>query len=136
MGKLKGLLLLLISITMNAQDNKFNIIFSQDFDHHSAPVEYTFDLESPDFNNHGFFDSDHRWPDGWANNPNIKDSIVVDPISGSNVLKLCFDDAIIEGYDGQTSGRGGEGFLMDLGSEPKEVYLSYNMMVRPGFLPS
>lgn len=51
-------------------------------------------------------------------------------------MKLGFDDAIIGGYDGQSSSRGGEGFVMPLGSEPKEAYLSYNMMLPEGWLPS
>ena len=116
----------------------WDTIFYQDFEQHSgiAPVEYTFDLQSPDWNDCPWFDSDHRWGAGWAANPNIKDSVIIDPISESNVLRWSFDDTIIDGYDGQGSGRGGGGFLMDLGAEPKEVYFSYNIMFRPGFLPS
>lgn len=116
----------------------WDTIFYQAFEQHSgiAPVEYVYSLQSPDWNNHFWFDSDHRWPDGWAANPVIKDSIVIDATSGSAVMRLAFDDAIIDGYDGQGSARGGEGANLSLGSEPKEVYFSYNVMLRPGWLPS
>jgi len=116
----------------------WDTIFSQDFEQHAgiAPIEYTFDLQSPDFLDHVWFDSDHRWPAGWAANPLIKDSLIIDPITGSVVNRLSFDDAIIDGYDGQSSSRGGEGAVIDIGAGIDELYISYNLMVRPGFDPN
>ena len=114
----------------------WDTIWYLDFEEYESPVNYTFDLQSPDWFNHGWFDSDHRWPAGWATNPIIRDSIVLDPKTNSMVLKYGYDDAVIDGYDGQTPARGGEGALVRIGMEPKEVYFSYNMMLRPGWLAS
>ena len=137
MRKLKVNLLLLITITIiaqdevTAQDENFNIIFSQDFEHQSVPIEYTTALWNSDWNNPGWRDSDHRWPGWWAGK--LKDSIVIDPVTSSKVMKFSFEDTIADGYDGQTGFRGGDTWDTDLGVEPKEVYFTYNVMWRPGF---
>ena len=121
----------------------WDTIFYQDFEQHTgiAPIEYTFDLQSPDWNDWSWFDTDHQWPTCWATNPKINDSIVIDPKTGSAVLRYGFDGCSIpncceSSYDGQTPARGGEGALVPLDGEYQEVYFSYNIMLRPGWLAS
>ena len=56
----------------------------------------------------------------------------MDPQTLSKVLKLNFDDDIYSGYGGNY-GRGGDSWRMPLSPVYTEVYLSYNMMLRPGW---
>ncbi len=114
-----------------ADDAIYNIFFSQDFEHHQAPIEYTKDLWNPDWNYPGWRDGDHR-PEGWWAE-NIKDSIVVDRETNSTVMKFNFKDTIINGVTGYYPIRGGDHWITELGLEAKEIYFSYNVKFRPGF---
>jgi hypothetical protein len=123
----------------------FEIYWAVDFENHAAPIEYTTAIQSPEFLNDDFFPGspEKRWPSDWANYDFINDWIVIDPLSGSKVLKYQFSDTIMQGYDGQTPSRGGDGPLLSFGTngtalyiEPQELYFSYNFMLRPGWLPS
>lgn len=120
----------------------WDTIFYQDFEQHvTAPLYYTSaytppgglpNLQPPDWNNWTWFDSDHRypgtWPDGWYLNPNIQDSIVIDPLTGSKVLKESFDDDFLAGYGGQGPARGGDSWRMPLPDAPySELYVSFNV---------
>lgn len=113
-------------------DGIYNAIFSQDFEHHSAPIEYTTSKWNPDWNNPGWRDGDHRYPEWFAQN--IKDSIVLDHETGSKVMKFSFTDTIVDGYAGVSPYRGGDYWKVSLGQEPKELYFSYNIKFRPGFV--
>lgn len=126
-----------------ASPEGYTIYWNVDFENHSVPVNYIFELQSPDFMNHWWFDSDHR-QSPW-NIPEVNDSLIEDPISGSHVLKYSFKSGTINGVDGQMPFHQGEGALIKFGNDPyatgtigelQEVYLSYNVMLRPGWLPS
>ncbi len=112
----------------------FNIIYSQDLEHHrnrQIPFEYTTDLWNPDWSYPGWRDGDNRWPSWFANH--IKDSIVLDPLTGSVAMKFNFTDTVVGGYSGESPYRGGDYWKVNIGAEPKEMYLSYNVFFRPGF---
>ena len=143
MRKLKVFLLLLIPITIIAQvedpDDRFNIILSQDFEHHDAPIHYSRDLFLADDWNAWEMNGEDHWraedfrsPQWFADN--VKDSIQVDPITGSKVLRLMYAGGYHDGYDGQ-SGRGGDYWKTPLpGGAYTEVYYSMNIMLKPGWM--
>jgi hypothetical protein len=119
----------------DVSSDQFNIIFSQNLEQHTdAPMEYTLDLFTPDWNGATWRNSDHRWPECWAAKEELKDWIVIDPLSGSKVIRFSMDDDVCDGYDGQGSFRGGDSWMAYFDEpEPKEVYFSYNIMFKPGF---
>jgi len=115
----------------------WDTIFYFDFEDNSAPSHYDLTAFLADgwtsvYQNgyDNFRASDHRGPGYWIGN--VPDSIVVDPQTNSKVLKLNFDDAFEDGYCGNF-GRGGDSWKMELDAVYTEVYLSYNVMLRPGW---
>ena len=115
----------------------WDTIFWQDFEQHAgiAPVEYVYSLQSPDWNNHTWFDTDHQYPGWWATTTTTDDSIVIDIQTGSAVLRESFEDTIADGYTGTGPARGGDSWTMLLPeSGHTELYVSYNIMFRPGFV--
>jgi len=114
-------------------DDIFNVVFFQDLEHHDAPIEYTTELWYPDWNQHlttyGRMSDrrGHGWWDG-----KLQDSILIDPLSSSKVMKFSWEDTIADGYDGQIE-RGGDLWKIPLGDEYSEIYFSYNILWRPGF---
>jgi hypothetical protein len=116
---------------LTAQDNNLNIIYSQDFEHRNAPIEYITELWSSDFNNATWRDSDHRWPAWWEGK--YQDSILIDPETGSKVIKFSHDDIIVDGYAG-TGPRCGDYWQFSIGNGINEVYYSYNIKFRPGWI--
>ena len=111
----------------------WDTISYQDFEHRSAPTYYTeSEFESDWGENDMWRDSDHRWPGWWAGK--LKDSIVVDDLTSSKVLKLSFDDAYEDGYYGDLV-RGGDAVgHIYLDDEYSEVYFSYNVQFRAGWI--
>jgi hypothetical protein len=114
----------------------WDTIFYYDFEDNSAPIHYDYNAFLADGwtadtqNGHANFRaSDHRGPGYWVGN--VPDSIVEDPQTSSKVLKLNFDDAYEDGYCGNY-GRGGDSWRTII-SPVTEVYLSYNVMLRPGW---
>jgi hypothetical protein len=115
-------------------------IYANDFEQHNlpggSPIRYSRDLFLVDYPNATYLNGlnqwradDTRYPQWYADN--IKDSIVIDPISGSKVLRLMYAEGIHDGYDGQ-SGRGGDNWKIPLPGGPYlEVYASMNIMLRP-----
>jgi len=117
----------------------WDTIFHEDFEQHSAPILYDRALFlADDWNSITFSgipnwrSGDFRYPQWYADN--VKDSIVIDSVTRSKVLRLMYREGIHDGYDGQ-SGRGGENWTTVLPGAPyTEVYHSVNMMLRPGFM--
>jgi len=103
-----------------------------DFENHTGlPKEYTYSLWMADGWNgqDNWRASDNRWPSGWQGV--CVDSIIVDPVSGSKVLQINNKDTIIQGYDCQGSNTGGEKFYPAYSKSHDELYISFNIRVKP-----
>jgi hypothetical protein len=117
----------------------YNIVFSQNFDHHisSVPTKYTYGLWSPDWLNDTWRDMEHRYPAWWATQEGqdrINDSIILDDLSSSPVMKMSFIDTFASGYYGQGPNRGGDSWTIVLpGGSYYELYLSFNVRFKEGF---
>ncbi len=121
-----------LEIKESTPEEQFVFVFKQDFEHHNTPIEYTTDIWNPDWNYPGWRDSDNRWPGWWSGK--FQDSIIIDPQTKSKVMKFSFKDTIVQDYAGQLSYRGGDYWKTQVGSEPKELYISYNIKFRPGWI--
>jgi hypothetical protein len=117
----------------------WDTILYQDWEDHDAPIYYDRDLFLADYPNAltrsgipQYRASDYRSPQWFADN--MKDSIVIDPITGSKVLLLRYAGGYHEGYDGQ-SGRGGDYWKTPLTGGPyTEIYVSQNILLKPGWM--
>jgi len=116
----------------------WDTIFSQDFEHHTGlPLRYTSppyspDLQTPDWNNHWWFASEkYIYPACFEGI--YPDSLVVDPLTGSNVMKNSWGTYECGGYDAQGPARCGESFDMPLGGNYHEVYVSQNIQFDQNF---
>ncbi len=117
----------------------WDTIFYEDWERHDAPIYYSRPLFLADYPTaqyrrgiDQYRGSDFRSP-AWFQE-NMKDSIVIDPISGSKVLLLRFAGGYHDGYDGQ-SGRGGDYWKIPLAGGPyTEIYVSQNIMIKPGWM--
>jgi len=115
----------------NPDIETFDIYGTKDLeDHTGIPFEYTTEIWSPEWGNPGWRDSDHR-ATGWDFLP---DSIISDTETGSNVMKFSFSDTIINGKAGQLPYRGGDYWKWHLGTDYKELYMSHNVKLKPGFV--
>jgi hypothetical protein len=124
-----------------------DVIWSLDFDHHAsaAPFSYTEAAgQQADFPNTTYFNSEPEnrypgtYPNGWQYHPGIEDSIIIDDLSGSAVLKESFQNDYLAGYDGQSPARGGDGHLILEGFRNPtrtytELYVSVNVRLRNGW---
>jgi len=112
----------------------FDIIFEQDFEQHTAlPKEYTYSLfvaDNWDALGNDWRQSDNRYPAEWVGH--LRDSIKVDPITNSNIIQFSVCGHTLGGYP-CLGGQGGDNWKFPIGYHT-ETYVSYNLLLRPGWL--
>lgn len=116
----------------------WDTLWYEDFEQHTdAPLYYDLDLWHIDWGNPSapgwpWRHSDVRWPGWWAGQ--LKDSIVIDLETSSKVIKFSFEDTCADGYCCWNPSRGGDYWVYALDDEYQEVYFSYNVKFRPGWM--
>lgn len=115
------------------------ILDMQDWEHRTAPSYWSLSNFQTDvplsigrYGEQWYRSEELRFPQWWSDN--VDDSIVIDPVTGSKVLRTMWRGGYHDSYDG-TSQRGGEYWKQGFPSGAKytELYSSINIKMSPGF---
>jgi hypothetical protein len=119
--------------TTHISPSGHNVYFHWDGENHTGlPKRYTTEEWYPEWNpKYPERSSDHRYG-GWEDV--CPDSIVVDNLTGSKVLKFSHKDTIIYGNCAEGSHTTGDSWKSYTGGDYTELYISFNVMFKPGFL--